>query len=222
MDLSKKELKSNKQNTNTKESTSSSIFTYRRRSLLWWRYLEVETNVDSVVGDRSKHPHIIRAQQLRTTKRFWILVKFQRTLTRFWLGATILQEPTLIWSCKNLTYWAASSSIVLISTWKPTALHTLELERLVILAFSAFKKNYREVFFSSQLSSHWYKLALVPLGTRFCNTFRRSLIRSLLFCIIRSRKTSESSFRQQQAASTWNYMQHHRGCRANFDLVTLA
>jgi hypothetical protein len=43
---------------------------HRRRSLLRWRDLEVEANVDPVVGDRSEHPHIIRAQKLRITKKF--------------------------------------------------------------------------------------------------------------------------------------------------------
>lgn len=43
---------------------------HRRRSLLRWRDLEVEANVDPVVGDRSEHPHIIRAQKLRIMKMF--------------------------------------------------------------------------------------------------------------------------------------------------------
>ena len=147
-------------------------------------------------------------------------MKFQCTPTRFWLGTTIFARTNLDLELQELDvlscFFKHRADIYLKN-------HGLTYVRIRTARYPSFfsvqKKNYCE--FSFFISSQWYKLALVPLGTRFCNTFRRSLIRSLLFCITKSRKTSESSFRQQQA-SAWNYMQHHRGCRANSDLVTLA
>lgn len=75
---------------------------------------------------------------------------------------------TLIWSCKNFTYWTASSSIVLISTCQ------------VKINTQLWDSNTNIVRYI-YIWSCGIGLTFVPFGTRLCKILNLSLILSLLF-----------------------------------------
>lgn len=84
---------------------------------------------------------------------------------------------TLIWGYKNLTYWIACSSIVLISPC--SQMECILFHQLKATEISAMKLQWvllSEVYVS------------IPFGTQFCNSFNRSLILYRRFCKIKIRR----------------------------------
>jgi hypothetical protein len=88
-------------------------------------------------------------------------------------------ERTFICSCRNLTYWTASSSIVLMSTCKWSVLSNGQYSQMYSQKLRI--TNYKTV-----------RLTFVPLGINCCSVFSFSLILSLLFCSTVWQKPSEN------------------------------